>query len=436
MTLLSCIINKQETDAIQRGLIDRQMEDKMMLGQIYQNQIDQARKIKDNDSKIEKEIDRMQIERAMAVDPNAYNRLKKKAFQQEVIQERDQKNKLKQYDNAMREHSVRESKKMMEEYAKREIANEQDYRNKFSKYDQNMQKRMHDYNSYVMKPSLEKKSNMDLIERKNIDELNRRQEENEMRQDAFRRSQVQNTSNELKNQMNEKSKMNRLNSELGQIENKMTSDRAYEINTFDQMLKDDKKKRQEMYRQMLQSQVQYNNGLKNFGNMTKVEKMMNRDDLKAYKKFDNNQYSMIPGINTVKKYPKGHNEKSSKVHSYDEDQRRLETYGYGRYLNKVPTSIAPIENYGGGLPKSRQASNGFNQMNRSQTGSNLGHRNNDSVKDLSAAPNSRRHQMSPRAQASGPLRNAGAVSMTHENHGQRAAGSPSAINHPYGSQVL
>ena len=36
------------------------------------------------------------------------------------------------------------------------------------------------------------------------------------------------------------------------------------------------------------------------GNMTNQEKKMNKDDLLAYKMFDNNQYSMIPGISKEK----------------------------------------------------------------------------------------------------------------------------------------
>lgn len=39
------------------------------------------------------------------------------------------------------------------------------------------------------------------------------------------------------------------------------------------------------------------------GNMTGVEKQMNKDDLQAWKKYDNNQYSMIPGVSSVKKIP-------------------------------------------------------------------------------------------------------------------------------------
>jgi hypothetical protein len=41
--------------------------------------------------------------------------------------------------------------------------------------------------------------------------------------------------------------------------------------------------------------------MKMYGNMTSVEKQMNKEDLAAWKKFDNNQYSMIPGISSSKR---------------------------------------------------------------------------------------------------------------------------------------
>lgn len=39
------------------------------------------------------------------------------------------------------------------------------------------------------------------------------------------------------------------------------------------------------------------------GNMTNVEKELNRQDLYAYKKFDNNQYALIPGHTHIKGVP-------------------------------------------------------------------------------------------------------------------------------------
>ena len=41
--------------------------------------------------------------------------------------------------------------------------------------------------------------------------------------------------------------------------------------------------------------------MKMYGNMTNVEKSLNREDLTAWKNFDNNQYSMIPGVSSEKK---------------------------------------------------------------------------------------------------------------------------------------
>jgi len=40
--------------------------------------------------------------------------------------------------------------------------------------------------------------------------------------------------------------------------------------------------------------------MKMYGNMTSVEKQMNKDDLIAWKNYDNVQYSLIPGISSTK----------------------------------------------------------------------------------------------------------------------------------------
>eukprot|EP00350_Pseudokeronopsis_sp_OXSARD2_P012695 CAMPEP_0170552184 /NCGR_PEP_ID=MMETSP0211-20121228/10112_1 /TAXON_ID=311385 /ORGANISM="Pseudokeronopsis sp., Strain OXSARD2" /LENGTH=38 /DNA_ID= /DNA_START= /DNA_END= /DNA_ORIENTATION= len=36
--------------------------------------------------------------------------------------------------------------------------------------------------------------------------------------------------------------------------------------------------------------------MKMYGNMTSEEKRMNKEDLYAWKVYDNNQYSLIPGV--------------------------------------------------------------------------------------------------------------------------------------------
>jgi hypothetical protein len=54
-----------------------------------------------------------------------------------------------------------------------------------------------------------------------------------------------------------------------------------------------------MYKNILDNQVSFNKQLqKGYGNMTSVEKRINKDDLLAYKNYDNKQYAMIPGYNS------------------------------------------------------------------------------------------------------------------------------------------
>ena len=56
----------------------------------------------------------------------------------------------------------------------------------------------------------------------------------------------------------------------------------------------------QMYKQDLASQVQNKKYMHSIGNMTNVEKELNKNDLFAYKVHDNNQYALIPGHTHVK----------------------------------------------------------------------------------------------------------------------------------------
>jgi hypothetical protein len=53
---------------------------------------------------------------------------------------------------------------------------------------------------------------------------------------------------------------------------------------------------------MLDQQNQLRQKMRMHGNMTGVEKQMNKDDLTAWKNYDNKQYSMIPGVSKDKKF--------------------------------------------------------------------------------------------------------------------------------------
>jgi len=78
-----------------------------------------------------------------------------------------------------------------------------------------------------------------------------------------------------------------LQQEMNKSEESRTRARMNEAASIDLMMGEDKRKRQEIYRNMLQGQISYNKALNNRGNMTEVEKRFNKEDLKAYKGYDN-----------------------------------------------------------------------------------------------------------------------------------------------------
>lgn len=57
-----------------------------------------------------------------------------------------------------------------------------------------------------------------------------------------------------------------------------------------------------LYRQELDQQIRGRDAFKGYGNMTAAEKELNKDDLVAWKKHDNNQYSLIPGVTSQKRF--------------------------------------------------------------------------------------------------------------------------------------
>jgi hypothetical protein len=57
------------------------------------------------------------------------------------------------------------------------------------------------------------------------------------------------------------------------------------------------------YKEDLDLQRQNKQAFQMFGNMTQHEKRINKEELKAYKEYDNIQYGLVPGINHEKKYP-------------------------------------------------------------------------------------------------------------------------------------
>ena len=80
-------------------------------------------------------------------------------------------------------------------------------------------------------------------------------------------------------------------------ENYEHAKRHNEVNKMmDEQQKELKAQQVAAYKEQLDSQVRIKNAYRAAGNMTGVEKALNRDDMLAYKKYDSKNYSMVPGM--------------------------------------------------------------------------------------------------------------------------------------------
>lgn len=73
-------------------------------------------------------------------------------------------------------------------------------------------------------------------------------------------------------------------------------------NQFNANKADQKKNAMQIYKQELDAQVQNRQAMKAYGNMTSVEKEMNKDELVAYKNYDNKDLSLVPGAVSSKRF--------------------------------------------------------------------------------------------------------------------------------------
>ena len=103
---------------------------------------------------------------------------------------------------------------------------------------------------------------------------------------------------QVKKQIEDKMRIKEMEKQLMMVERDAFGRVITQNQIVEEAIKGDKKAKQQMYRDLLNTQMQYQKELRGYGNMTELEKKLNRVDLMAYKHYDNKMYSLVPGINS------------------------------------------------------------------------------------------------------------------------------------------
>ena len=190
---------------------------------------------------------------------------------------------------------------------------------------------MDNYQAQVLSPEQLRKRKAAELESRAAMEIQARDEaQQNQKVENSKYSRLQNK-NILERQILDRDRFREVEREMARRDFEENKMKGAQVSQLDALNRQEKREKQAKYKEMLDNQMQFNSHLKLYGNMTNVEKKMNKDDLKAWQNYDDNQYSLIPGLNSRKLI---NHDKRDQIHKKErslvEDQQRLQQFGFTR----------------------------------------------------------------------------------------------------------
>lgn len=195
------------------------------------------------------------------------------------------------------------------------------------------------YTQNVINPKMEKEMQMNQIIRKQEREAKRKAEMEEERKNKMKKDWAMQTRVGQETQIKVKNDGNLANVAEYQYYQGATKSIEHDYNNLKNIDLMEKKARQQQYKDQLDNQKRTKDHMRMYGNMTGIEKQLNKNDLAAFKHYDNKTYAMIPGLNNSSTAPskKVLEEKMNKKRerSYDEQIDRMNQFGLTRDVTLV-----------------------------------------------------------------------------------------------------
>lgn len=282
---------------------------------------------------------------------NASENKKKQYIQQMYINEKKLFDLSKENENKKQKIQLREDQSLLNQSVKQSYDREAIFKNRYQSFNKFQEKVADSYSKNVLSPELEKNYKFDSVVRKQVDERNKKLDEMERFKKTFYQKWNQSNKNVLVNQMNHQ--QDKIKDELDKrnFERRERMIKQNQIETADYLEQQQKKQMQSKYKEMLDSQRRIKDEYRSYGNMTNVEKCLNRNDLLAWKNYDYTTYAMIPGFNSsnlkLSQRVEQERGRKQKVRDLDKQVQRLNIYHHS--LNRVRNDFSnsdylPIDN--------------------------------------------------------------------------------------------
>jgi hypothetical protein len=364
--------------------LDRHIQDnKRMLQSSLATDYGNASRMKQKDQYNDKtnniNTDRASLDRTMnEMNFINSNEAKKKQYVQQMYTNQKKLYDISQENEKKKQMELlREDKNSINNSIKDSYDREAIYKGRYMKFNNVQDQAAQQYAKNVLSLENEKRSKIDGIVKKQVDERNKKMENLERNKRTFQDNWNQNTKNTIVNQMNHSVDVQNDEKYKHEHERQERYAKQDAIDHADQMERNHRKSLQSNYKEMLDNQRKIKSEYKGYGNMSNVEKAINRNDLLAWKNFDYTTYALVPGFNsnTLNLGTKVHENKVNKPKIRDLDKEASKLKIYNTNLNNIKNEFAGTDYY--------PTSNDY-EMHQTKTPS---HRRHTSMRDYNNEPN-------------------------------------------------
>eukprot|EP00347_Sterkiella_histriomuscorum_P002848 403366567 len=341
---------------IENSQKEQEKQRKLMMGEQIKQTIDQKQKSLQEQRRLEQIKDYETLQNAMRQKEMAEQAEQdKKRMQKEILfADINQSRRMRlQKDDQLRQidYEADEKAKNNYSYFNGYDQRQNDIQNRMKNFE-DQQKRMRDnYNQYVASPQANKLTQEAIRQMRDQQDLESKSLTVQQLEDRQKQLAKQQNLSQLNMQIIQKQEINKLSDKDLLAQQLLQSANVAKMIEEEQMMK--RKQQQLAYKDMLDQQTQLRQQMRMHGNMTGVEKQLNKDDLIAWKNYDNNQYSLIPGVSNQKKIldrsqfgynVKDQTQSASTLNQkspqrnpdkFQEQQDRMKQYGFTRDVRDV-----------------------------------------------------------------------------------------------------
>lgn len=340
---------KKEADMLNQQTLDSKKSMQNILAKEYENTIRQKRLKEMNDKQHQLNMGKAHNDKAaQELEYLKKAELEKKNMIKQILNnEKSSHDSIKRSYGGYADLGNQEARKQIEENEKIQAYKDYQFGQRYNNFKQFQTKIDQSYLQQVKQPEMERQSKINQMIKKGEMEIKAKAEMADIQKQNAHKNWSMSNRAMLEKQMIDKNtgkKAGETEYEVDMRERVAHENQVKEVEYFEKFKK---KQNQNQYKEMLDNQLKVSKQRRMYGNMTGVEKSFNKDDLAAWKHYDQNTYALIPGLNSNKKPISSKVETEKILHkrdrSYEDEVHRMNKFGFTRDVTLAPSQSQTVK---------------------------------------------------------------------------------------------